>query len=57
MSDNPQGILLTKGLEWYRLLACAASVLPLSYNNRTTTNLHNPLYVQVVLMHTPQPLS
>ena len=26
-------------------LACAASALPLSYNNRTTTNPHNPLYV------------
>ena len=26
-------------------LACAASALPLSYNNRTTTSSHNPLYV------------
>ena len=26
-------------------LACAASTLPLSYDNRTTTSPHNPLYV------------
>ena len=26
-------------------LACAASALPLSYDNRTTTSPHNPLYV------------
>ena len=26
-------------------LACAASALPLSYNNQTTTSTHNPLYV------------
>ena len=26
-------------------LACAASVLPLSYDNQTTTSPHNPLYV------------
>ena len=26
-------------------LACAASALSLSYNNQTTTNPHNPLYV------------
>ena len=26
-------------------LACAASALPLSYDNRTTTSTHNPLYV------------
>ena len=25
--------------------ACAASALPLSYNSRTTTSPHNPLYV------------
>ena len=25
--------------------ACAVSALPLSYNNQTTTNPHNPLYV------------
>ena len=25
-------------------LACAASALPLSYDNRTTTSPHNPLY-------------
>ena len=26
-------------------LACAASALPLSYDNQTTTSPHNPLYV------------
>ena len=26
-------------------LVCAASVLPLSYDNQTTTSPHNPLYV------------
>ena len=26
-------------------LAYAASALPLSYNNRTTTSSHNPLYI------------
>ena len=26
-------------------LACAASALPLSYDNRTTTSPHNPLYI------------
>ena len=44
-------------------LACAASALPLSYDNRTTTSPHNPLYVpaQVGLKclscNTWQPLS
>ena len=28
-------------------LACAASALPLSYDNRTTTSPHNPLYTPV----------
>ena len=26
-------------------LACAASALPMSYDNQTTTNPHNPLYI------------
>ena len=44
-------------------LACAASALTLSYNNRTTTSPHNPLYVlaQVITKmpqsHIRQPLS
>ena len=42
------------------LLACATSALPLSYDNWTTTNPHNPLYIctaQVALKylsHTPK---
>ena len=37
-------------------LACAASALPLSYNNWTTTSPHNPLYGMPQL-HTWEPLS
>ena len=34
------------GIDWPRTpLTCAASALPLSYNNWTTTNPHNLLYV------------
>ena len=32
-------------------LAWAASALPLSYGNRTTTNPHNPPYVNIISMH------
>ena len=41
-------------------LACAASALPLSCNNQTTTSPHNPLYVLhrcLIQLHTQQPLS
>ena len=33
-------------------LACAASALPLSHNNRTTTSPHNPLYVLIMFAST-----
>ena len=42
-------------------LVCAASALPPSYDNQTTTNPHNPLYctggTEVSQAHTWQPLS
>ena len=48
-------------VELRTLLAWAASALPLSHDNRTTTNPHNPLYVLhrwywMPQLHTWQPL-
>ena len=50
------------GVEPRTLLAWAASALPLSYGNRTTTSPHNPLYILhrwywMPQSHTWQPLS
>ena len=50
------------GVEPRTPLAWAASALPLSYNNQTTTNPHNPRYVLhrwywMPQSHTRQPLS
>jgi len=32
-------------------MACAASPLLLSYDNQTTTNPHNPLFLQQVVLN------